>query len=265
MDIHQMTRLINKHPMKKALLSLIVIVSIASQSYARKQGQEKIDSLFSVLRTAKEDTSKVNTLIALSYESISANPDTAVYFANEALALATKLKYKMGITDAHFTIGRGLINLGKFNEALENFNEVLILCDELLPSATTTGKLKILKRKGNAYNSIGGINQYQGNYHEALKNLFAALKIYQETVDKKGSANTYNNFGIIYYRLGNYPEALKNYLASCQIDEEIRDNPKLAGSYNNIGLIYINQGNYPEALKYYYKAMKDPAASYGVS
>ena len=54
--------------MKKAFLFLIIIIFIASQSNAGKQGQEKIDSLFSVLKTAKEDTAKVNTVIALAIE-----------------------------------------------------------------------------------------------------------------------------------------------------------------------------------------------------
>ena len=39
------------------------------------------------------------------------------------------------------------------------------------------------------YNNIGVVYQYMGNYPEALKNYFAALKIFEEIGDKKGIAN----------------------------------------------------------------------------
>ena len=41
--------------MKKTLLLLIAFVGIANQSFCQKQVQKKIDSLFMVLKTAKED------------------------------------------------------------------------------------------------------------------------------------------------------------------------------------------------------------------
>ena len=162
----------------------------------------------------------------------------------------------MEITDAHLVIGRVLIYAGKYIEALKNFKDVLPLCEELLNTATKANKSKILKRKGNAYNSIGGINQVQGNYTEASKNLFIALKIYQEIGNKKGSAYAFNNLGNISYRLGNYPEALKNFLAALKIQEEIGDKSNVAGSYDNIGAVYMNQDNFSEALKNYFIALK---------
>jgi signal transduction histidine kinase len=242
--------------MKKALFLLIVIASIAKLSFCQKHGQEKIDSLFTVLKTAKEDSSKVNIIIGLAYEFLIYNPDSAVFFANEALVHATKINCKLGIVDAHIVIGRVLINLGKYKEAVKNYTDALALCDELLPSATPASRTKILKRKGNAYLNIGGIKEYQGDYPEGLKNCFDALRIYQEVGYKRGIAMAYNNLGNIYNRLGNYPEALKNYFAALKIQEEIGDKPNIAGSYDNIGAVYMDQGNSAEALKNYFTALK---------
>ena len=239
--------------MKKGILILICFCSLTGLCL----GQNKnVDSLLQVLKTAKEDTSKINTVIALAYESAKKNPDTGLYFANEALVLATKLNDKMEIADAHLVIGRVLIYAGKYKEALKNFKDVLPLCEELLNTATKANKSKILKRKANAFNSIVGINQIQGNYTEASKNLFIALRIFQEIGNKKGSAYAYNNLGLIDYRLGNYPEALKNFLAALKIQEEIGDKSNLAGSYNNIGAVYMDQNNFSEALKNYLTALK---------
>jgi len=241
--------------MKKTLFLLIVIASIAKLSFCQKHGQEKIDSLFTVLKTVKEDSAKVKTLIALSDE-FSDNPDTAFYFVNLSLVLAKKINDKMKIAAAHFAIGRVLIDLGKYEEALKNFNDALTLYDELFTSANTAIKLKILKRKGNVYNGIGEINWYQANYPEGLKNLFTALRIFQEIRYKKGTAYAYNNLGSIYHELGNYPEALKNFFAALKIQEEIGDKGNLAGSYDNIGIVYMDQDNLSEALKNYFTSVK---------
>jgi signal transduction histidine kinase len=242
--------------MNKALFLMVVIACIVKLSFCQTQGQEKIDSLFTILTTAKEDSSKVNILIVLAYEFADNNPDTAVYFCNEALTLARKLNDKMEIADVHIVMGRVFINLGKYKEALKNFNDALKLSEELLTSSSTASKSKILKRQGNAYHSIGTINLFQANYQEASKNLLAALRIHLEIGNKKGSANAYNNLGLIYYRLGIYPEALKNFFAALKIQEEIGDKPNIAGSYDNIGAVYMDMDNSYEALKNYFTALK---------
>ena len=59
-------------------------------------GQDKqIDSLLQVMKSSKEDTVKVNLLNNLASYFISNNPDTAIYFADEAQALAIKLNYQI--------------------------------------------------------------------------------------------------------------------------------------------------------------------------
>ena len=239
--------------MKKGILILICFCCFTGLIHGQNK---KVDSLLQVLKTAKEDTSKVNTFYALVKIFLDVNPDTSVYFGNKALALATKLHYKIGIADAYVLIGAGLDNLGKYEEALKNYNDALKLYDELLTSATTATKSKILKGKGNAYNHAGIVNDLQGNYPEALKNYFAALAIRQEIGDKIGTAGTYNNIGNNYEKLGNYPEALKNFFAALKLNEELGNKKWKSINLGNIGIIYDDQGDYTEALKYHFAALK---------
>jgi two-component system, NarL family, sensor histidine kinase UhpB len=244
--------------MKNALFLLIVILStvVLSDVEAQKKDRSKIDSLFAILKTPKEDTGKVNTLNALANEFANNNPDTAIYFANEALALSTKLNYKMGIADAYLFSGRGLRFLGKYKEQLKFYNEALKLYNELQFSTSRDGKIIIMKGKGNAYNSIGLVNYDQGNWPEGLKNYFTALRIFEEIRDKRGIAMVYSNIGNVYYEQGNFAETLKNHLAALKINEELGDKRQIAGNLNNIGMIYDDQDNYPEALKNYLAALK---------
>ena len=165
--------------MKKMILFFIVITGIAITSFAQKQAKSKIDSLFSVLESAKPDTAKVSTLNALAFEFADNNPDTSIYYASEAQALAIKLNYKIGIANAYLTIGNALINLGNYEKALKNINDALMIYDQILPMATGTektgDKLKIMKKKAGVYNYIGVINLYQGNYPGALKSFFTSI------------------------------------------------------------------------------------------
>ncbi len=146
--------------------------------------------------------------------------------------------------------------IGSYNDGLKYGNLLLQLAKQLNPrfSNLITSSL----------HSIGVINYYQGNYPEALKNYFSALKIMEgirakhpnNKTNKLGIASTYNNIGLIYWNQNNYEEALKNYLAALKIQEDVEDKLGIADSYNNIGNIYANQGNYPVALKNYFASLK---------
>src|SRR5436305_4544418 len=100
--------------MKKIFILVFIIYSPHGYSQSNT-----IDSLKTVLQSAK-DTAKINTLNWLAYQLRSNDPDTAIYFANEALTLATKINYKTGIGNACLWKGVALMNLGKYEDALKN-------------------------------------------------------------------------------------------------------------------------------------------------
>lgn len=201
----------------------------------------EIDSLLTVVRTAKEDTNKVNALNLLSQEIgwTVGNYDTASYYAEAAKLLAESLHFKKGMAVSYNNIGIIYHSQGNYSEALRNQFASLKNYEDI-------GSERGMAR---SYNNIGVIYENQGNYPEALKNHFSSLKILEEIGDKDGLSASYNNVGNIYGFQGDYPEALKNYSASLKIEEEIGDKSGMADSYNNIGSIYGIQGNYPEALK----------------
>ena len=240
----------------KIKLLIIIIFCLAKQSFCQKKGQEKIDSLFTVLQKANQDSNKINSLNALSYEFRNNDPDTAIYFANKALDLATKTNYKTGIANAHLSLGTAAINLGKYEEALKYSTDAIKIYDELINNDNTINKPQLLSFEARAYANNANTYNNQGNFSEALKNNSEALKIREGIGDKAGIAASYNNMGNIYSALGNYPEALKNFFAALKIKEEIGDKQSIANSYNNLGNAYYSQHEYAQALKYYLSALK---------
>ena len=184
------------------------------------------------------------------------------YFSS--LKLNEELKNKKDIAGSYHNIGIIYYYLNNYSEALKNYYAALNIRTELLEKAKRNGNSEeIINNKQEiaiSYNNIGAVYDDPENYPEALKNYFAALKIYEEIDDKKNSADSYNNIGRIYNVQDNYSEALKMYFASLKINEEllknamqggnpsaiINDKEDIAFSYNNIGNIYWNQVNYPD-------------------
>jgi len=233
--------------MKRIITRFLLLLLFGCCFDALLAQNKQIDSLLSVLATAKEDTAKVNTLNNLSrqLEKIGRYAEARKY-ADDALFLAEKIGFKKGTANALNNIGNIYHEQSNYGEALKNHFAALKIREE------------IGDKKGIAasYNNIGFIYGDQGNDAEALKKHFDALKIRKEIGDKEGIASSYNHIGNSYLSQGNYPEALKNYQASLTISEEIGDIQQVAFAHINMGNIYARQGDHTEALKNYQAALK---------
>lgn len=219
--------------MKNIFLHFILTFSFLFFRFFCFSANPYTDSLLINLKTAKEVTNKVDILNDLSWELLKIGDfDEAMQYANDALILVHT-------------------NPDNKNDKIENGD--------------------ILKRgESKAYNNIGIIFWYRGNYPKALENHFNSLKIKEELLEqakRKGNsdhilwsknaiAGSYGNIGNIFIDLGNYPVALKNAFSALKIFEEIGERKKIAISYNNIALIYDYQANYPEALKNHFASLK---------
>ena len=246
--------------MKRILILVLLTIQCSLFTiHCPAQNQHQVDSLLDALKKqeaakkelgskapAMYDTTAANILIDLSKAFLGNNPDTAMYFANQALALSGRIGYKKGISNAYNSMGIINDDKGDYLIALEFNKKAMKISEEI------GDKSGIIR----AYNLFGNIYSSKGNFPEALKNYFACLKISEEIGLKNGVANSHNNIGLIYDDQGNYPEALKNYLAALKIYEEIGYKLGIAMSYNNIGRIYYSQGNSAEALKNYLSSLK---------
>jgi tetratricopeptide (TPR) repeat protein len=235
-----------KNPIRKKFWALFAICFLSVGIYTAIAQQSKTDSLLSVLKSAKEDTSKVKILNQL-FEHYEFNDAVkAQEYITESTLLSKKINYPKGLAKCY-------INAGFFAEDTGNYNQAIIHYEQ---AQKVFEKINDKKGKASVYNNKGNSYKHLGKYSEALKNYKAALIIMTEFNDKKGIATAYNNIGIILNDQGNYPEALKYYLSALKLREELNDKQAIAASYNNIGSNYESQGNYQEALKNHLAALK---------
>lgn len=231
--------------------------------------QSKIDSLLSLIKTDKPDSSKVQHLNDLAWEISFRNPDTAIVLSKEALQLATDIAIKIetkwnnaNIKQSIQTdIGQSYNQLGAFHYykadyfiSLQFFQKALNVWEQL--QKLQIQKTKILNHKSSTLSNIGLVYSEQGDYAKALGYFFSALKIAEELGDKNGIAAFLGNIGIVFHHQKDYPKALEYYSRALKIAEELEDKNGMAIYLGNIGVIYSEQGNYPKALDFYFKALK---------
>jgi adenylate cyclase len=243
----------NKLKMKKILSFLITLFSF--QHFSFSQDQHLVDSLQTILKAAKQDSTKANILNALSIAYWSNDPDRAMDYANQELVLSEQAGYQKGIGKGYNAIAFAYYWKGNYPSALESHQKALKIFEEI-------GEKQGL---GESYNGIASLYSDYGNYSEALKNYLVSLKIRQEIGDKKGMAGSYNNIGEIYRLQRNFPKALESYSAALKINEETGNTNWQAINYYNIGLIYEEQENYAEALKNYFTSLKEMEDKDGIA
>ncbi|MBI5219237.1 MAG: tetratricopeptide repeat protein [Bacteroidia bacterium] len=210
------------------------------------QNQKKIDSLFTVLKTAKADTTRVQAYAGLCRQYYSSNPDTALYFGNLGLNLAIKVNFKKGMATCYSNIGIVHTYQGSYHKATEYYLKSLKITEE-------SGDKKGMSM---CYNNIGSVHSDQGSYDKAIEYYLKALKTLEELQDKKGMSMCYNNIGSVHHYQRLYDKAIDYYFKALKIREKLGDKKGMSNCYNNIGLVHSDQGRYDKAIEYYLKSLK---------
>ena len=85
--------------------------------------------------------------------------------------------------------------------------------------------------------------------NSALKSGMLAANIAESINNKKLQAKALNLTGVVYRNLGQFDNARRNYFSALKLAEETKDSIQIAFSYNNIGGIYRQEGNLVLALE----------------
>ncbi|MEO6304926.1 MAG: tetratricopeptide repeat protein [Bacteroidia bacterium] len=238
--------------MNKRIKYILPVVLCLASCTIRSQN---IDSLKLVLKTAKEDTSRINVLQAIVEGTITDDAAWApynqeLYNLSEKLVNSDNALIILKAKNAH---AYSLDNLGylynkdgNVQKALEYFNKCLKLRIELNDK---NGQGESLNNIGFVYNNLGDIDK-------GLNYLEQSLKLQEQINNKTGIALALNNLAFIYSGQNDKTRALEYYKRSMKLGEEMGDKTSVANSYNNIGTIYQSNGAIDEALVFYFKSLK---------
>ncbi len=232
--------------MKKGITYLFLFLAGASLAQVPvRLNDHQLDSLRSLVKTAKEDTNKVNlmTTLGMAMADIEKEPDMPLL--NGALALSEKLKYTQGMANAYHVLGMAYRDLNENQKALENYERSL-KANEITGNRARTSK---------TLNNIGNIFFGLSNYEEAMKYHLKALKIREEMNDQYGIATSCMNLGIA-TAVTDKQEALRYYFRAIEVQDRIDDKIGKSRTLDNIGSCYKGMGDFPKALEYFNKALE---------
>ena len=216
-------------------------------------GQDKqFDSLNLVLRTTKQDTVKLFTLVQIT-EICELND--IPYYAEKAVKLSDKILAQTNYDRKRILIqkAKALNNWGVMYDYQENIPKAIEYYMACLKINEIT---KDIESSAATLNNIGGAYKKNGNTTMALLFHLKSLRMWEQTSNKKNTATSLHNIGIILGFQGNLKKALNYYHKSLKLREQLGDKKDLASSYNAIGYLFGTQGNFRKSLYYFIKSLK---------
>ena len=207
----------------------------------------KADSLKVIVANMQEDTNKVNLLLDLCRTVFRSEPDTAIFYAEQAIDLAESLGYQQGLGYALKNVGLAYFIKSNYVEVLNYWYQSLEIFQSI------DDKLGI----SNLNNNIGAVHFNKGDDPKALEFYLESLKAAEQLGDKLRIATALTNIGAVYFnKPATHDKALNYYQRAMPISEEIGDLDAIGISAVNLGEIYMNKKDYQSALSSFGKALK---------
>ncbi len=229
--------------MKKLILTffLVLIFGIGfAQSY------EWIDSLKHNLAVAKQDTSKIQIMVALCRNYRNKNPDSAQYYGQKALDFSRKINFPLGEVGALHYLSMTQINLGNLPNALEINLTALQIAE----------KNNLTDLAGRILKDIGIIYLDAKDYPKALKYLQQAKTLLVSVHQNQLLTDVISNLGGYHFEHNQLDSAA--YYFNLAYNNMLKYNVSWAKSYtlHDLGSIQVKKGNTRQALDYFQQSLK---------
>ncbi|HTB06182.1 MAG TPA: tetratricopeptide repeat protein [Bacteroidia bacterium] len=226
----------------------------------RASAQSKTDSLYTVYKTAHNDSTRIWALLAMTDYLYTQKPDSAKKLWEKALSLATMAVTHDSAFPVNEFLSRRLLNLKA--DALGGLGYINYVTDNPAKGLEYTLKsLKIMEVIGSksalaqSYNNLGYMYEEQGDLYTSIQYYDKSLALRKVLNDMKGLSNVTNNIGLAYEQLGDTNKALQYYVEAYQIRLKIKDVKGIATSLNNIATINNRTGHTDTAIKYYRESL----------
>ena len=267
--------------------SVLILLTVLFPSIVFTQGEKKVDSLQSVIRSTTETKEKVKAYNELFEMFIYNDTQKALKFTLSLDSLAKKASHEEGILRSTLNLGyyyyveeqmdsaefylRNTLDLSKGKNvknivltALDNLSLVeahkgnYITSNQLLDSL---GGLYLndenYLRYGVTINNIAANHYDQGNYLKAMQGYRKALQVL-DTIQEEPyrKADVLRNIGKLNTRQNELTSALDYLAQALEIYLEINDNLYAASTYIDIGTVHSDLGEYTKAIEFHEKALK---------
>ena len=168
----------------------------------------------------------------------------SITISKKGLAFAKKMHDANLLSSFLRNLGVAYWGLGKNEEALELFNDLLHIAEK-----SNSKSLRLV-----ATGNIGLVRFWMGHNEAAMKYFSRALAIAMELDDKRNVSIAYESIGQTHKEMGHHKEALSYYDKALKIAIEQGNRRGEGILYGNIGDLYYDERKYKLAFEYFGKA-----------
>jgi len=168
-------------------------------------------------------------------------PDTALVFAEQALAIAKKSAFLKGEAINLNTLGTMFLQIGNYPKSLQLYTEALRKAEGLKDNSLI----------GRILSNIGTVYSSEGNYRKAVEYTLRGLAIGQSLSEKFIIGRCLANIGDNYEKLNLLDSALPYANQAYILSKELKDDDLTGISLNNLGNIHSKLGQDVIAMSYY--------------
>lgn len=226
----------------------VLIIGFVISTPMKANGlSSEIDSLIHTVNQSNNSDEKIELHLEISQRYYSSgNIKLALTYTRKAQSLIMHYTSTEIVAKVHLFLGCYLLELGKFANALDQFQ----LSYEMY--SQVDNKTGVARSLGN----MGVVFERMNNPEIALEYGRRVIMIYTESNDSVSLAGTYTNMGNIYMDLEKYELALSYHKDALAIDLKLADPIEVSTDYNNLGFIFQKLKEEETALWYYQKSFE---------
>ncbi len=203
-----------------------------------QQDNDRWKSLVADIQSLPQDSSLVDRLIDAGYYRYNFFGDSVFYYADQAIALASKISYNKGLVSANNLKGSYSNSQNRHQDAIDYFQEA-IRVNKLEKNPVREAQLM-----GNLANVLSKL----GEDDSAISIKLSNLDVFKQHNDSAAIEACLGSIGWLFERKKNYQKAKLYFLASLAYNQSVRNK---AYTYGNIGIALKNLGQIDSALIYY--------------
>lgn len=225
-------------------VALLLVFLLLVPGYGKGQLALSTDSLLSTLREA-EGPQRLRLLHQLSHQFRRTHIDSAVTYAEQAVALSQDLGDRRLLAESRRRLGRLYSMNGRNAEGLEQLRTAEKLFEEAGDPA----------RHALALENLGALYRRQSNYEQALTYYFQALDKREKLEEPGDLQRTLLSIGVIQEELGQLHQGIEFYQRALQISRTRDDPSSIAIVAVQLGNAYAAAGDPDRGIEYMQQAL----------
>ena len=230
---------------KRLAILLHLLISLAHLAVAQNN---LADSLKAALRTATDDTARLNLYgrISWAYLAPRVELDLGRAYADSLQQLAVSTSNKRWKMRANFYYGAYERFMGNHQAAT----------DYLTPYVQYYAALGDSNWVADGLFQLASVYTNMGDYPRSLAALYRIIAIDKSLGNQLSVAHSINSLGVALFNSNNNDEAIKAYKEALAIYDSLNNETSKAIVLLNLGNVYTALENYPAAKSHYHEALR---------